>query len=187
MSAFGPSIDAWRRAAVGLAWALVAGSAAAQAPLQPTEAGVKAAYVYRFLAHVDWPPSAFATPDEPVAIGVAGADEVGEELQRVVAGRQVNGRAVTARRVADDEPLEGLHVLFIGRTVRQPARLVERLRGRPVLIVMDSASGLEAGAMLSLVPVGGRIRFEASPMSAERVGLKLGARLLALAERVVTR
>jgi len=40
---------------------------------------------------------------------------------------------------------------------------------------------------LSLVPVDGRIRFEASPLSAERSGIKLGARLLALAERVVTR
>ena len=40
---------------------------------------------------------------------------------------------------------------------------------------------------LSLGPVDGRIRFEASPLSAERSGIKLGARLLALAERVVTR
>jgi hypothetical protein len=187
MTALRHSIDACRRAAVAVAWVLVAGGAAAQAPVQPTEAGVKAAYLYRFLAHVDWPPAAFASPDEPVSIGVAGADEVGEELQRVIAGRQVNGRAVKARRLAEDEPVEGLHVVFIGRAVRQPARLFERLRGRPVLIVMEGSSSLDAGAMLSLVPVDGRIRFEASPMSAERVGLKLGARLLALAERVVSR
>jgi hypothetical protein len=56
-----------------------------------------------------------------------------------------------------------------------------------VLIVMEGAASLDAGAMLSLVPVDGRIRFEASPLSAERSGIKLGARLLALAERVVTR
>ena len=86
-----------------------------------------------------------------------------------------------------DGPVEGLHVVFIGRAVRQPERLIERLRGRPVLIVMEGVASLDAGAMLSLVPVGGRIRFEASPMLAERAGLKLGARLLALAERVVTR
>ena len=185
MSAFGHSIDAWRRAAVAVTWALVAGTALAQAPLQPTEAGVKAAYLYRFLAHVDWPPAAFAAPDEPLSIGVAGAEDVGEELQRVVAGRQVNGRPVKARAIADDAAVEGLHVVFIGRAVRQPERLIERLRGRPVLIVMEGASSLEAGAMLTLVPVDGRIRFEASTLSAERAGLKLGARLLALAERVV--
>jgi hypothetical protein len=39
--------------------------------------------------------------------------------------------------------------------------------------------------MLGLVPTGGRIRFEASPAAAERAGLKLSARLLAVAERVV--
>jgi hypothetical protein len=185
MKGFARSIGAWRSALVALACAWVAGTAAGQAPLQPAEAGVKAAYLYRFLAHVEWPPSAFATPDEPLAIGVAGAPEVSEELQRVVAGRHVNGRAVNARHLADDEVMDGLHVLFIGRAVRQPRRLIERLRGRPVLIVMEGASSLEAGAMLSLVLVEGRIRFEASPLSAERAGLKLGARLLALAERVV--
>jgi YfiR/HmsC-like len=187
MNGFARSIDAWRSALVAMACALVAGTAAGQAPLQPTEEGVKAAYLYRFLAHVEWPPAAFASPDAPLEIGVVGADEVSDELQRVVAGRQVNGRAVKARRLADDESVERLHMVFIGRAVRHPARLVERLRGRPVLIVMEGASSLDAGAMLSLVPVGGRIRFEASPMLAERAGLKLGARLLALAERVVTR
>jgi hypothetical protein len=187
MNAFARSIDAWRSALAALACTLLAGTAAAQAPLQPNEAGVKAAYLYRFLAHVDWPPAAFASPDEPLAIGVAGAPDVSEELQHVVAGRQVNGRAVNARRLADDEAMDGLHVLFIGRAVRQPRRLIERLRGRPVLIVMEGEASLDAGAMLSLVPVAGRIRFEASPMLAERAGLKLGARLLALAERVVTR
>ena len=187
MKGYARSIDAWRSALVALACAWVAGTAAGQASLQPTEAVVKAAYLYRFLAHVEWPPPHSPRPTSRCPSAWPARPEVSEELQRVVAGRHVNGRAVNARHLADDEALDGLHVLFIGRAVRQPRRLIERLRGRPVLIVMEGASSLDAGAMLSLVPVEGRIRFEASPLSAERAGLRLGARLLALAERVVTR
>jgi hypothetical protein len=57
------------------------------------------------------------------------------------------------------------------------------LRGRSILVVAED--GLEPGVMLNFVPIGGRVRFEAAPVAAERVGLKLGARLLAVAERVV--
>jgi hypothetical protein len=174
-------------ACAAMVWALCAGGAVGQGTVQPTEAGVKAAYLYRFLAHVDWPPGAFAAPDAPVVIGVAGADDVVDQLQRVVEGRQVNGRPVRARRLAEGDAVDGLHVVFIGRAARQPARLIERLEGRPVLVVTESASSLDLGAMLNLVPVDGRVRFEASQLAAERAGLKLGARLLALAERVVTR
>jgi hypothetical protein len=65
------------------------------------------------------------------------------------------------------------------------ARLVERLKGSPVLVVSDSPRGLQLGSMLNFVAVEGRIRFEASPQSADHAGIKLGSRLLAVAERVL--
>ncbi|HLL17379.1 MAG TPA: YfiR family protein, partial [Rubrivivax sp.] len=93
---------------------------------------------------------------------------------------QVHGRPVVTRRLAPADPLEGLHAVFVGRAA--PAGVRERLRGRAILVVAED--GLEPGVMLNFVPVAGRVRFEASPVAAERVGLKLGARLLAVAERV---
>jgi hypothetical protein len=54
-----------------------------------------------------------------------------------------------------------------------------------VLVVTDHARGLDGGGMLNFVPVDGRIRFEASLVRAHDAGLRLGARLLSVAERVV--
>ena len=51
-----------------------------------------------------------------------------------------------------------------------------------MLVVSDK--GLADGAMLGFVIVDGRVGFEASPAAAAQAGLKLGARLLAVAERV---
>lgn len=47
-----------------------------------------------------------------------------------------------------------------------------RQRGRP------------RAAPLNFVVIGERVRFEAVPQAAERIGLKLSARLLAVAERI---
>jgi hypothetical protein len=167
--------------------ALAVGTAAAQLPQQASEASLRAAYVYKFLAYIEWPPASLPSADTPIVVGVVGADDVHEELQAMVAQRTVAGRPVRTRRVADGEVPDDVHALFVGRGTREPARLMERLRGRPVLVVTERASGLEAGGMINLVPVEGRIRFEASQVAAERAGLRLGARLLAVADRVVTR
>jgi hypothetical protein len=170
-------------AVAAFAW-LMSTAAWCEPLAQPvTEVAVKAAYLYKFLPYVDWPPSALPDADTPLVIGVFGADAVARELERIISGKQVNGHPVVARRIAEGETLEGLHVLFVGRGAAHQ-RLMERVRGRPVLVVTDS--NLDAGGMLNFIPVDGRIRFEAAPAAAERAGIKLGSRLLAVAERVVS-
>jgi len=151
---------------------------------QASDASVKAAYLYNFLRYVDWPPSSAPAPDAPLVVGVAGAEAVRSELQTIVAGRQVHGHRVTLREISGNDALEGLHAVFLGRDADQ-RRLLERLRGRPILVITDTVHDGDAGSMLNFVPVQGRIRFEASPAVAERAGIKLGSRLLAVAERVV--
>jgi hypothetical protein len=157
---------------------------AAQAQQRASEVSVKAAYLYKFLGYVDWPPAAFASAQAPVVIGVLGAEAIADELQSLVAGKHVNERPVVVRRLEADDALDGVHVLFVARAA-DLARQLERTRGAPILVVTDGPRSLEAGSMLNLIPVDGRIRFEASPVAAEHAGLKLGARLLSVAERVV--
>jgi hypothetical protein len=126
---------------------------------------------------------AFASAQAPVTIGVLGAEAIADELQSLVAGKHVNERPVVVRLLEADDTLGGVQVLFVARAADLPRQL-ERTRGAPILVVTDGPRSLEAGSMLNLVPVDGRIRFEAAPAAAERAGLKLGARLLSVAERV---
>lgn len=175
-----------RRAVAGwLAFAALALGAVPAGTQEALESSVKAAYLYKFLTYVDWPPSAFASADAPQVIGVIGADDVLAELQRLVAGRTVNGHPLVATRIAPGDSVELLHVLYIGRAARAAAAL-RAVPGKPVLTVTDAPSGLAEGGVLNFLLVHGRVRFEASLPAAERAGLKLSARLLAVAERVVT-
>ena len=93
--------------------------------------------------------------------------------------------------IDDPEPKQlstgGGHVLFIGNAVSPaPGGWAQRLRDKPVLLVTDEPEGLRHGGMLNFLLVQGKLRFEASVPSADRSGLKLSSRLLAVAERVVT-
>lgn len=174
----------WRRALCmsGLvACALAPLPARADGPL---ETAVKAAYLYKFMGYVEWPATEPRTPDAPLTIGVAGSDALLAELQGVIAGRQVNGRALTARKVGANEAVEGLQALYMGRSA-VASGMLSLTRGRAILVVTDEPDGLPDGAVLNFVLIDGRVRFEASVKNADRAGLRLSARLLSVAERVV--
>lgn len=159
-------------------------AAPALAQRRAREAEVKAAYVYKFLAYAEWPASALPAERAPWVVGVAGSDELADTLVTITASRREAQRPIEIRRVAEGDPVEGLHALFMARG--QPvARWVARLQGRPVLTISDDPRGLEAGSMLNLVPGDGRIRFEASLAAMQSSGVKLSARALAVADRVV--
>ncbi len=162
-------------------------SALAQADRTAAETQIKAAFLYKFSAFVEWPPKAFARPDSPFTIGVIGADELAAELEQIVKGRTVLERAVVVRRMRRGEPVAGIQMLFIGQA--EGARLGEILaiaKGQSVLTVTESEDALAHGSMINFVFVDDKVRFDVALPQAERGALKISARLLAVARKVLT-
>jgi hypothetical protein len=175
-----------RRSWIARAGWLAAGCLAlTAAPVRAGEAATKADYLWKFLGYVEWPAGTYASPDTPHVVAVLRADDVLAELERLAAGRGAapGNRRVVVRKVLADDPLAGVHLLHVGRGARPPDPALLRLR--PVLVVTDSPAGMPDYAALNFVTVDRRVRFEAAPVAAERVGLKLSARLLAVTARVV--
>jgi hypothetical protein len=149
---------------------------------QALEREVKAAFLFKFLSFVEWPQGAFARPDSPITVGVLGADEVLDELQHVVPGRVVQGRPVTVRRLYYGEPATELHMLFVGRAAG--TALPGYAGGEGLLLVGEQPGALEQGAIINFVSVDNRVRFEVAADAAERRGLRVSSRMLAVAEYV---
>jgi len=143
---------------------------------------VKAAYLFRFLSFVEWPQASFARPDSPIVIGVAGAEDVLEELRNIVPGRVVQGRPVAAVRWREGGSLAGIHVLYVGREAAAQLDRVPATRG--VLVVSDTERGLDQGAVVNFVRADGRLRFEVALDAAEARELKISSRMLAVASSV---
>jgi hypothetical protein len=151
------------------------------------EVQIKAAFLYKFGDFVEWPANAFAGPDSVFLIGVVGAEALAAELERVTAGRTIQERKVVVRRLQRGEAPGRLHLLFVGQA--EGARLAEILaavKGQALLVVTESENALEQGSVINFVPVGDKLRFDVALPPAERARLKISARLLAVARKVVS-
>lgn len=174
---------AWLAAgAAVIAW--WAGPARAQGLGLARASAVKAAFLYKFGSFVEWPAGAFASPAAPLRIGVYGDEAVAFELEQITQGREVNGRPVTVQRVRDVDAIPPLHVFFAGGP--RPGRIREMLAAAPgpVLTVADGSTGARSDAVLYFTEDQGRVRFSASLPAAAARGLRLSAKLLAVAHAV---
>nr|WP_229262499.1 YfiR family protein [Duganella radicis] len=188
--------------AIGTGWmgmrrrakALLLGCALLTAPQRPAageagvgtvEAQVKAAYIYRFAEHIEWPAEAFASPTAPLTIAVVEAEQVAAELNQLRQTRQIKGRAVSVRTLRAGDAAGGVQVLYIGALDGgRLKRTLEAAPGAGVLAITDGAGTLAAGSAISFVQIDNRIRFDVSLAHAERNGLKISARLLAVAHKI---
>jgi hypothetical protein len=151
------------------------------------EIQIKAAFLYKFGEFVQWPEASFAHPDGPFAIGIMNADELASSLEQLVVNRTVHGRPVAVRRLRRGESPAGLHILFIGQS--ESARLGDILataRGHAVLTVTESENAIVSGSMINFVAEERKVRFDVALPPAERGQLKISARLLAVARKVMT-
>lgn len=150
-----------------------------------TASGVKAAFLYKFLGYVEWPPTSAGQSNSPITIGVIGADDVAAELSEIARGRTVNDRSLAVRQLREGDPLTGIQVLFIGRTdgVRLD-QLLKMAQQRAILSVTETDGALAQGSVINFMPVDSRIRFEVSLEAAEKSNLKLSSRMLSVAHRV---
>ncbi|MGH8687740.1 MAG: YfiR family protein [Burkholderiales bacterium] len=174
------------------AWTLLALLCAAQCPalaqqeLTSTEVRIKAAFLYKFSDFIEWPPASFARADSPFVIGVMGADALADELAQVVANRHVGARPVEVRKLRRGASLAGLQVLFVGgRVAEHVAGILAAAKGHSTLTVTESEDEQAPGSIINFVLVDDKVRFDVALPAAEAVKLRISARLLAVARKVV--
>jgi hypothetical protein len=156
----------------------------AQAP-QPLEYRVKAAYLLNFTRYVEWPASAFATPEAPIVLCTLGQDPFGDQLEQTVAGRTSQGRPIVLRQVDGATTARGCHVVFLTyEEWRRRPDVLPALRGRGALVVGETREFAEDGGMISFVTVDRTIRFAVNLAAAGAEGLRVSSRMLALAMTV---
>lgn len=145
------------------------------------EAQVKATYLYNFIQFVEWPQTAW-TKGEDFPLCVLGADRLSAALT-AFDGEQVDGRVLRARRLThvDEAAANRCKVVFLPRGAGDSAELLARLPNQGVLTVGEAADFVDAGGMIGLYQVRGRVHFSINDRAARRAGLVVSSRLLQLA------
>jgi hypothetical protein len=154
-----------------------------QPPYQ--EYHVKAVYLSNLGRFVDWSSRPKGTADEQFEICVLGQDPFGRALDAAIAGENIIGETLVARRLTRVQEALSCRVLFISSSEEgQLPSIMAALGTAPVLTVADVPDFIKRGGMIQFILDANKVKFEINIAVAQRAGLKLRSDLLNLA-RVV--
>jgi hypothetical protein len=146
---------------------------------QPSDVAVKAAFLTKFPAYVVWPAEAQPAAGAPFSICVIGSDPFGKRVDAAARGQQVDGHAVQVRRYADAATAGDCQIAFVqAASNAATTALLQALADRPILTVTDKGS---AQGMIHFEIAAGRVRFRIDAAAAQKSGLEINSRLLAIA------
>jgi YfiR/HmsC-like len=172
--------------AVLLSLLLAGGGQLSRAQSIEAEYRVKAAFIFHFAQLVDWPPDTPIDTENSLFLCTLGEDPFQGTLESSVAGKLIGSRVMRIRHLAEVQDLQSCQILFIGKgqSRRIPA-VVAALHNAPVLTVGDIAGFIGAGGMIGFLLQDNKIRFEINLAAANSARLKIGSRLLMLAQTVI--
>jgi hypothetical protein len=159
------------------------GDAARAQPVVPKDYEVKAVYLYNFGRFITWPRS--IDTNDVFTVCVLGRDPFGRALDTTLAGEQIGGRALAARRLTRPQDAAGCRILFVSESEEsQLERIFDRIDRAGILTVSDMPRFVARGGMIQFIAQGSKIRFEVNLAAAEGAGLMLSSELLRVAAAV---
>lgn len=148
----------------------------------PPDYQVKAAFLYHFGQFVEWPTNAFAATNAPLVVGVCGGDPFHGDLERMVAGQDINGHPVIVRPIKALSDFKGCHILFIAASQKAQVReLLKAVNGAGVLTVGETDDFIRAGGMINFIIEDSQVHFQINNKAARSAGLNISSKLIKLA------
>ncbi len=164
-------------------------------------AKVKAAFLIHFLKYTQWPDEVL-NGDMTLKIGVIGPDPFVGNLQPICQTTKIREHALQVQMVqipggndAFDsdltvltEMLKDFHALYINESDLQWLHGIRAATADfPILVIGETSGFAEAGGMIGLKNVDGKISFDINVNAAQDVQLKISSKLLKLANLVETK
>jgi hypothetical protein len=147
---------------------------------------VKAAFIFHFAQLVDWPSETRPGAANSLFLCTIGDDPFQGALESTVAGKAIGDRILRVLHLKQTDDMQACQVLFLGKSQskRIPA-LLAKLDNAPILTVGEGRDFLNAGGMICFLLEGNNVRFAINLNAASAAKLKIGSRLLILAQTVI--
>lgn len=149
----------------------------------PNEYALKSVFLYNFCRFIDWPGTAFASPNEPIVIGVLGEDPFGSLLEEAVKGESFRGRKIRIEHYRSVRDIDRCHLLFVsGSETPHFNEILAAVAGHSVVTVGETETFLERGGMIALAADRNRVRLLVNPDALRAAKLDVSSKLLRVAE-----
>lgn len=159
---------------------LLSGACASGA--EATREQIQAAYLYRFLDFVEWPPTAQAGVGT-FCLCVMGDDRLARTLENSVSGKSISGRPILVRELSDVRQAKQCHLLFLTGRRQTVASQISELQSEPVLTVSDVPGFQNDGGMVAFYFKDDRLQFEINVENAKKQGILVSSRLVQLSRK----
>jgi hypothetical protein len=160
------------------------GTSRGQVRFDPTE--VESAFVLNLVRFIEWPPQAFQRGEDRIRILVVGDDLLAQEILSLSRGKVFGNRQVDVSTVAWDKQLPLSHLLIMKETdARRVRRIIESSRGQSQVTLGTTREFTGSGGTIRFFIEGERLSFEINMDAAKRSDIKVSAKLLLLARRII--
>jgi len=143
---------------------------------------LEAAYTFHFLNLISW-----ERPSPLLNFCVLGDSNAGERMQSALRDKTVHGQRIQTHRIGDDADAAPCDAVYISGASHggQVAALLKRYESSATLTISDVPEFAQGGGVIGFVVIEDRLRFDINERIASRKGLKISAKLLELARRIV--
>ena len=174
------------RAMVLIACLLCCPSATVQGQDLSQETRLKAIHLKNVLNFVQWPAEANPANRKSFRFCVQGDHLLGIALAQELRTATIDDRRIEVRWAQKESDFKGCQVLYVGALEeKRVAKVLESVKGTSVLTLGAALGFLEAGGIVQLSYEYNTVRFGVNLTAARNAGLKLDARMLGLAQRVI--
>jgi hypothetical protein len=169
------------------AFALGSGLASAQDAEENREALIKAAYLYNFAVHSQWPKNAAGGAKEKFIIGVLGKGDLNPALKKIAAGKTVQDKPIVLHHFASIGDYKPCHLLFIAAEAAADHKesaaerleaALQKTKGTPVLIVAENEGLAQKGATINFYIEDNNVKFEINLDAVKRADLQISSKVL---------
>ena len=147
---------------------------------------MKALFLFNFTQFVEWPIEVFTDASSPLLICLVQPSpfEPGE-LEAALKGRRMDAHSLAYRLIRDAGQTAGCQIVFfsVGAS-RKNKGAVNNFNQIGTLTVGETPGFAKSGGVMNFAVKDGRVKLEINVISAEKVKLRISAKLLKLAEIV---
>lgn len=146
---------------------------------------VEAAFIYNFTKFTRWPEDKPTSPDSAFNVCVAGNKKFHAIVDQTLSNKAAWGRTLTSEYINSPRDASECQVVFLGFSERREIdHWIASAAKEQILTISNNKNFVEAGGIIQLVIVGGKVRFDINQSALEKSQLVMSSKLLSLARNI---
>ena len=145
---------------------------------------LKAVFLFNFTRFIDWPESAFVSPESPFIIGIlGGTPELNEYIEESVTGELVGTHTIIVQHYEDENGPFNCQMLYIDLANSSKIRTaLTAVENHSILTVSDAVDFNKYGGIIRFYTEEKKIRLQINTDAAKSAQLNISSKLLNLAK-----